>query len=258
MTKGGEVFSKQSLTPYQTVPKEHSPKMEGGLMVAGPSLVRTEVITSSNEYDGEVLRKIDDHWERMRQRNPALFDGTVWDMKDYRVEGDQVGLSVQQTSYKYFAYSHFSSCPEFNVNAIGVSALVTHGSKILLGKRSPTLAACPGQWHLIPAGTLDQPNVVQTILKELEEELGVSHVKSMRFLGLFDSGREQCHKPEVVFHIELDCTVEELEKSYATAIDNREHTEIRLIGEELPNFLSSEPVVDVTRSILKYYKTLAK
>eukprot|EP00300_Choanocystis_sp_HF-7_P010533 c16997_g1_i1.p1 GENE.c16997_g1_i1~~c16997_g1_i1.p1 ORF type:complete len:166 (+),score=46.34 c16997_g1_i1:394-891(+) len=121
---------------------------------------------------------------------------------------------------------------EERVNALGTSALaLTRDNKLVLGKRSDHLAACPSLWHLIPAGTVDKLDVLGVLKVEFLEEMHLDWdseiVGEPICVGLLDAGEEQGHKPELVWVLRLAKTSAELADTIPT---NDEHSEISFIA----------------------------
>ncbi|KAF4649216.1 hypothetical protein FOZ61_001620, partial [Perkinsus olseni] len=156
-------------------------------------------------------------------------------------------------------YLHFSPRAlemKEKLNPFGCCAitLVDGGTAIMAGRRSSQVACCPNMWHLTPAGTVDVDDPVAVIRKEMPEELGVpgdsldvrllgkvtgikaaldggpvDYYAVSTWSGLFDTGAEQAHKPELVFVIDLGSTKSSdiLARTKTEAVDKWEHSRIQ-------------------------------
>ncbi len=90
---------------------------------------------------------------------------------------------------------------------------------------------CPSLWHLVPAGTVDRPDLPGLILDELEEETGVPRevVTGLCVQGICDTGAEQRHKPELVFRLCLGISAREMEACFEENGDKDENERIEFI-----------------------------
>jgi ADP-ribose pyrophosphatase YjhB (NUDIX family) len=86
--------------------------------------------------------------------------------------------------------------------AVGLAVVATHAGRVLLGRRSRSLAADPGLWHVAPSGMLEPGTSVEAqVERELREELGVEGAEAPRMLGVgFDLLRL---RPELCLTLEL-------------------------------------------------------
>ncbi|KAF4649838.1 hypothetical protein FOL46_001461 [Perkinsus olseni] len=197
------------------------------------------------------------YWDNVvAPSNPRTFDGRVWGVRQWRGIGpNKLQVELQRSWYRYQLYLHFSPRAlemKEKLNPFGCCAitLVDGGTAIMAGRRSSQVACCPNMWHLTPAGTVDVDDPVAVIRKEMPEELGVpgdsldvrllgkvtgikaaldggpvDYYAVSTWSGLFDTGAEQAHKPELVFVIDLGSTKSSdiLARTKTEAVDNAVH-----------------------------------
>ncbi len=108
-------------------------------------------------------------------------------------------------------------------NPVGLSAaLITGDEQLVLGRRSARVAYYPSRVHPF-AGALepkDGADVFAGILRELEEELGLSDIDSIHCIGLAED--DSLRQPELVFHVRTPSTKSQLMKT----MDTTEHREL--------------------------------
>ncbi|CAE7293023.1 unnamed protein product [Symbiodinium necroappetens] len=110
--------------------------------------------------------------------------------------------------------------------ACGLMALTeTADGLLVFGQRSQYVGAFPGYFHCVPAGVVDAPDLLHTVQKELEEEVGVdwADVRRCDFYALLDTGAEQGHKYEFVLYLQLALPAGDVFRRYQSAIDKKEH-----------------------------------
>eukprot|EP00438_Fugacium_kawagutii_P006452 Skav204516 [mRNA] locus=scaffold3201:106418:123439:+ [translate_table: standard] len=195
------------------------------------------ILEGPRRYDPEVEIATETHWQRLIQSKPQLFDGPVWCLRSFALDGGTVVLDMQESSYKYSVYTHHT--PEGQLldfsrrsGACGLMSLTeTKDGLLVFGKRSRYVGAFAGFYHCVPAGIVDVPDLQKVISKELEEEVGADWtlVESCNFMALMDTGQEQGHKYEFLLSMKLSLTAEEVHHRYQSAFDKKEHEEFLFI-----------------------------
>eukprot|EP00747_Dinoflagellata_sp_TGD_P200709 gnl/TRDRNA2_/TRDRNA2_74131_c0_seq1.p1 gnl/TRDRNA2_/TRDRNA2_74131_c0~~gnl/TRDRNA2_/TRDRNA2_74131_c0_seq1.p1 ORF type:complete len:343 (+),score=23.88 gnl/TRDRNA2_/TRDRNA2_74131_c0_seq1:80-1108(+) len=193
-------------------------------------------------YPGDIAARANQSWAAKLQKMPNLFDGPVWSLISHEVResdgGQQLHIAVQQSSFKYQMYTHFSEdallLPKASrCNGCTLLALTeTLDGFILLGRRSMKVGQMPGYWHAVPSGNVDSPNIAGVLEKELLEETGTTwdEVKQAQLLALLDCGAEQGHKVEFAFHISLKLTAAQVFQRCRSAEDRNEHDSFIFVG----------------------------
>lgn len=200
--------------------------------------VKVRILEGPRWYDREVEDATETHWQRLIKIKPQLFDGAVWCLRSFALDGGSVVLDMQESSYKYSVYTHHT--PEGQLldfsrrsGACGLMSLTeTKDGLLVFGKRSRYVGAFAGFYHCVPAGIVDVPDLQKVISKELEEEVGAdwSLVESCNFMALMDTGQEQGHKYEFLLSMKLSLTAEEVHHRYQFhAFDKKEHEEFLFI-----------------------------
>ncbi|KAF4672137.1 nuclear cap binding complex subunit [Perkinsus chesapeaki] len=217
------------------------------------------------KFTDETVQNTQDYWDNVIvPSNPKTFDGRVWGVRQWRSVGpNKLQVDLQRSWYRYQLYLHFSpralEIPE-KLNPFGCCSitLVDNGTAIMAGRRSSKVACCPNMWHLTPAGTIDIDDPVAVIKKEMLEELGIpGDPLDVRLLGLFNTGREQAYKPELVFVIDLGSMKSSgvLAGVKNEAVDNWEHSRIRAEEQILELFSKCGKVKKVTMGLNRFKKS---
>jgi len=213
-----------------------------GVLIAGPFAgVLVTIIPGERSYSQDVCVATNNAWSLRVADKPHLFDGNVWSLVDWKVKDDTLELCIQRSTYKFLLQTHFTPAgramePEARTNPLGVSAITEAcDGGVLVGLRSEKLATCPCMWHLVPAGNVDCEDIQAVLVKEGIEEVGVNFsseaLNPMPILGVLDTGEEQGHKPEVLYHAKLSLTRSELISRYSVKAqeEHDEHDEVRFI-----------------------------
>ncbi|CAK9093643.1 unnamed protein product [Durusdinium trenchii] len=209
-----------------------------GILLQGDfpmSSVKVKIWEGLRTYDPEVELETEKHWQQLKTEKPQLFDGAVWCLQRYALEGEGESqtllLEMQESSFKYVVYTHLTPQgqllpPARRSGATGLMALTwTQDGSYVFGRRSQHVGAFPGFYHCVPAGMVDVPDLKAMIQKELWEEIGAdwSLVTDCRFHALMDTGHEQGHKYEFLLSLKLAMTSEQVYRQYLGATDRKEH-----------------------------------
>ena len=224
--------------------------------------VKTLIVSNQpREYPDDIKVSAEKHWLARKEINANLFDGPVWCMHSWRLEELSIILTIELTTYKYILYMLFNPGmagipPELRPNALGSSGItITSDGKIVLGRRKTNVGTAPSVWHLVPAGNVDSYDTIGHIKAELLEELAVTlnASDSLSVYGMFNAGKEQGEKTEMVFVIRLaSISFEELCKRFKKLDPNANEHE-KLIGvTKVPHDL---PMTCVAKAVLSSYFT---
>ncbi len=140
-----------------------------------------------------VLDRIDAFWSaQIAERGNQIFDGPVFCMSDHT----STRIRFYPATYrKVLARRHapeiFAGC---DLPApLGVTGLLSCTDGVVLGRRGEVVAVDDGLWEPVPSGGLAQPDPMEQVLLELQEELSLSRdeVAEPRIIGMvedIDSG----------------------------------------------------------------------
>jgi 8-oxo-dGTP pyrophosphatase MutT (NUDIX family) len=119
---------------------------------------------------GVSLAEVDAAWESLRAANPRLFDGPVLQVLGVHRNGHGgVQIHVQESSYRFGAVAALGL--DCGARALGVKGFVQDGGRVLVGRRSRSVARDPGAWEFVPGGTLEPLEApAAAIARELLEE----------------------------------------------------------------------------------------
>ena len=116
------------------------------------------------------LGEIDAAWATLCARNPRYFDGPVLQVLGVSRNGHGgVQIHVQESSYRFVAVAALGI--DCGARPIGVKGFVRDGERVLMGRRSRSVANYPGAWEFVPGGTLEPGEAPEdAIVRELSEE----------------------------------------------------------------------------------------
>jgi len=119
---------------------------------------------------GIALAEVDAAWESMRAANPRLFDGPVLQVLGVHRNGHGgVQIHVQESSYRFGAVA--ARGLDCGARALGVKGFVQDDGRVLVGRRSRSVARDSGAWEFVPGGTLEPREAPsEAIARELREE----------------------------------------------------------------------------------------
>jgi 8-oxo-dGTP pyrophosphatase MutT (NUDIX family) len=132
-----------------------------------PVLVRVDGRFVPDSVD---LAEVDRRWSALCAANPRYFDGTMLQVLGTSRNGHGgVQVHVQECSYRFYAVQREGF--DCGARPLGVKAVTTDGSRVLMGRRSAKVAFYPGLWEFVPGGGLE-PGVepAEQIARELREE----------------------------------------------------------------------------------------
>mmetsp|Transcript_889 Transcript_889/g.1790 ORF Transcript_889/g.1790 Transcript_889/m.1790 type:complete len:246 (-) Transcript_889:111-848(-) len=238
------------------------------LLHAGPfpqGLV-VEVKEGLRQFSDEVVLGADKEWAKLVEAKPNVFDGVIWSALSVIPTGGELRMEIQQSTYRYQMFTHFTEAglalpQEQRANALGTAGiLLSSEGRALVGRRSTKLATCPGLWHLMPAGTVDKPDIGAVLMAELKEECGLlpTEIEDPEVLGVLSTGEQQGGKPEIVWTLRLKLTEEEvLQRCHESAVDKGEHDEIAFVRpEDVASVASS--YVDLAAAALSFFARTAQ
>ena len=191
-------------------------------IAAGPAVAVVEAADTA-PLDPDLLSWGRPHLDELARRTPGLHDGpvlaldhlegdtmharpsgylaTVATADALRAEWEREGMGRLRSRAHELAGADPLRNGHGRAAAVGLAVVTTFAGHVLLGRRSPAVAADPGLWHVAPSGMLEPGvEVVDQIERELEEELGLDAGREARALGLgFDLLRL---RPEVCWRLE--------------------------------------------------------
>lgn len=195
---------------------------------------------STEELDRSIEQTWNEQVELAALHGKVLYNGRLCRLIGSDSVDSALSLTVGEVSYREFVGTNLTQArvrylhgPEAMADPLGVSAVVvTEDGFILLGVRSRSVFACPGQIHPIGgimAPSRDAaavPDPFAAIAAELHEELNLQgeSIRQCVCMGLVrDKGTVQ---PELIFDIGLAGDVEAVRKGAAGAADAAEHDKI--------------------------------
>lgn len=119
---------------------------------------------------GVSLAEVDAAWDRLCAGNPRYFDGPALQVLGVSRNGHGgVQIHVQESSYRFVAVRALGI--DCGARPIGVKGVVRDGDRVLMGRRSASVANYPGAWEFVPGGTLESGEApAAAIARELLEE----------------------------------------------------------------------------------------
>ena len=196
---------------------------------------------------GVELAEVDRRWNALCAANPRYFDGSMLQVLGVSRNGHGgVQIHVQECSYRFYAVQKTGL--DCGVRPIGVKAVTIAGGRVLMGRRSTTVAFYPGLWEFVPGGGLE-PGVdpAQQIARELHEEAHLApSAPAVAVALLFDP---HAFTWEIVHRMELAAGA----VPDAGRDGGWEYDEFRMVGLEGP---VPEPLAPVAQQMLPIARRL--
>jgi 8-oxo-dGTP pyrophosphatase MutT (NUDIX family) len=117
-----------------------------------------------------VLVEVERRWDELCTRNPAYFDGRLCHVFGVHRNG-YGGAVIHAADCAFRFHAVQDELFDLGVRPLGVKGITTRGDRVLLGRRSASVAAYGGQWEFAPGGVVEPgEDPSATVARELEEE----------------------------------------------------------------------------------------
>lgn len=149
-----------------------------------------------------TLEEVDAAWASLCARNPRYFDGPVLQVLGVSRNGHGgVQIHVQESSYRFIAVSALGL--DCGARPVGVKGIVESDGRVLIGRRSRSVAHYPGAWEFVPGGTLEPGEAPDAaIAREFAEEARLAlSAPPVAVAVLFDTVASSW---EIVFRLAAD------------------------------------------------------
>jgi 8-oxo-dGTP pyrophosphatase MutT (NUDIX family) len=179
--------------------------------------------------------------------NFLLFDGALVRLCEASIQGDALHVALGPTSYRAFVGTNMNPAivnnedhHRFQANPLGISAsVITRDGFIVYGRRGPRVAYQAGFVHPFGGmvelsdrrtdGTID---LFGAMLRELDEELGVTHGEVSEIVAIALVRDRKLLQPELIFDVSVRHTRRELEQRFDPARSDGEHSEIEFLYDD--------------------------
>jgi 8-oxo-dGTP pyrophosphatase MutT (NUDIX family) len=151
--------------------------------VASPRLIRLRrpprLVRADDRFVPAVsLDLVEDRWRRLVAANPRYFDGEILHVLHAQRDGHGgVTIHVAVASYRFYAVQRPDpDLPPLDcgVRPLGAKAITRIDGRILMGRRSTSVAFHPGCWEFLPGGGLEvEDDPASCVRRELAEEAGL-------------------------------------------------------------------------------------
>ena len=156
-----------------------------------------------------ALAEVDARWQALSAENPRFFDGSLLQVLGSSRNGHGgVSLHVQECSYRFYAVQKTGL--DCGVRPLGVKGICVIrdaplAPRVLMGRRSASVAFYPRQWEFVPGGGVEagvEPAI--QVVRELAEEAKLqSHSTPIAIALLYDPC---AFTWEIVHSIEIEST----------------------------------------------------
>lgn len=126
----------------------------------------------------EIDTQVDAVWRMVSRERPHLFDGPV--MTVVSLDGDRIVLAHARYRQVLAAQSNSLLHQSLALRTLAVSGILSCADGFVFGRRGRHVTQSPGQWELVPSGTMEAPSdgsapdFSRQILRELHEEIGLA------------------------------------------------------------------------------------
>jgi len=150
---------------------------------------------------GGLLDEVERRWDALRRDNPTYYDGRI--LHVFGVHRNGYGgavMHVVDCAYRFHAVQREDF--DLGVRPLGVKGIAVHNSTVLIGKRSPHVAANAGLWEFAPSGVVEPDDAPgETLRRELHEETGlIPAAEPIALAVLYDATARTW---EIVFRVDV-------------------------------------------------------
>ncbi len=187
-----------------------------------------------------LARRVAQHWQGARTRNPRLFDGPLVSLTGFAAGTNFLHLDCAVCGYRDLLFANAlrenkeHELADQMPRALGISALLqTADEQLVLMHRSHDVGEYPGMID-VPGGHIDpydlneqgRADPFHAMRAELLEELGLDAPRLGELLcyGLVEN--RLCRKPELVFHAHTALTFAQVQTAAQSARDRFEFTRL--------------------------------
>jgi 8-oxo-dGTP pyrophosphatase MutT (NUDIX family) len=170
-----------------------------------------DVFYQSQEWQpfGEEIRE-EIGQERGNLEDDGWYNGKLYRLQDHQVTDGTLSLSLQDTDYASYSVTRDQGYPkEERADPLSLTAVITDGSEILVGKRTSENETSEGEWGL-PAGMIERDrhplyfglDAQNPVYDEVKEETGLcpQDFEDIEYLSLVNSER---HNPSLAYRMKI-------------------------------------------------------
>ncbi|MBN2412175.1 hypothetical protein JXQ31_10830 [candidate division KSB1 bacterium] len=196
----------------------------------------------------DMLIEIEKFWKN--KKNKKMYNGQLARLDSWIIEKNILNLNLSVTDYSTLFYSnhHIQFIikkwgAKYISRALGISAIVLTSDRFLmLMRRSNMVGEYPEcidvfGGHINLSHNLEFPGIRESMLKELDEELGIENKDvDLDCIGLITNSQNK--KPELIFTANIALSVNEVINKMNNAVDSFEFSKI-IVLPNLENVLTS-------------------
>lgn len=144
-----------------------------------PDQIIVKLVKQVRRHDAEEARAIDEDWQKILAKNPQTFNGPTIRLVGRYHFREKLVLEVVSSNYK-------EGC---TIGWLGVAMVpITADGYVVLQGSVPSISTTVGKGMRVPGCTPENAIIVPHLIKEMEEEFGVSVTrKNLTFLGLTEA-----------------------------------------------------------------------
>lgn len=134
---------------------------------------------------GVDLGEVERRWDRLREANPAHFDGRI--LHVLRVARNGCGgaaVHVVECAYRFYAVQ--TGDFDLGVRPLGVKGLTRRDGRVLVGRRGPRVSRYAGRWEFAPGGGVEPGrSPARALVDELRSETGLRPAREPVAVAIF-------------------------------------------------------------------------
>lgn len=133
------------------------------------------------EFARTHAEQIDEHWQRRSASNPSFFNGQIYMLADYRIDGDTFAGDLTLVEFKQFLFwKDMGSADNTVFDVFGSGLIRSRDGAVLLGRQSA--GNLNEGFAYLPGGFIDPRDtgadgvvdIRASVLREVEEETGLA------------------------------------------------------------------------------------
>ena len=173
----------------------------------------------------DIQKKIDEHWEKVIEENPNLWNGDVTCISEYFEDDTNIKIVCQKSNYAHYIYDERVGLPQEYacVNFSAGAWLVTLDGFYVVGE----LAEITSYPYCLqsPGGNVEEKdisgksgNIINAIKREVQEEINIdldnkNQVKQSKLKYIYIP-EGKVHGYKIYAKVILNMTAEEMEKHF--------------------------------------------
>jgi len=190
-----------------------------------PGQIHVRVLTEPIALPATLRRDISAHWDRLKQEGKIFENGTIFTIRDWHHEPDQLDVTLMRTRYDHYLYTlHHRMTGSWACRVMYACALTETSDGYWVVGEMAEHTASPKRLQLAGGGIDesdvkgDQVDFLHSVIREVQEELGVDLLQmagNIQVQPLYLKTGGERHSVTLIYRLGLPMTAEDMRQHYA-------------------------------------------